>query len=41
MKKKRTKNLYYKKNSAQNIVKVIENTNFERILKKKFFDYKI
>tara|TARA_B100001057_G_scaffold149828_1_gene149719 strand:+ start:2342 stop:3502 length:1161 start_codon:yes stop_codon:yes gene_type:complete len=41
MKKKRIKNLYYKKNSSQNIVKVIENTNFERILKKKFFDYKI
>ena len=41
IKKKRIKNLYYKKNSSQNIVKVIENTNFERILKKKFFDYKI
>ena len=41
MKKIRNKNLYYKKNSSQNIVKVIEKTNFERILKKKFFDYKI
>ena len=39
MKKMRTKNLYYKKNSSQNIVKVIEKTNLERILKKKFFDH--